>query len=180
MQPDKPHSQATAHLSRPDDSGPDALAPASVLGELLARPPLQAQAPRANDIVIGQLCALEPGGQPAVAWPGGPETLTPAASLAPVNAADIGRSVALGFPAGAAQPLILGFVWQPSAPSRPALHAEVDGEHLEIQAAQSITLRCGEASITLTADGQVLMRGTYVSSHSSGTQRIKGAAVRIN
>jgi uncharacterized protein (DUF2345 family) len=58
--------------------------------------------------------------------------------------------------------------------------AEVDGAPVEIEAQKTLTLRCGEASITLTADGQVLIRGHYISSHATGTQRIKGAAVRIN
>ena len=181
MQPDNPVSQATDRAFRPDEPGSAALAPTTVLDELLTRPSAPAQAPRASDIVIGELCALNADGQPAVAWPGGPDSSTPAASLAPVCAADIGRTVALGFPAGAGQPLILGFVWQAAAPPRfAAMQAEVDGRHVELEAAETLTLRCGQASITLTADGQVLMRGTYVSSHSTGTQRIKGAAVRIN
>lgn len=177
MQPDNPVSLATDRTFRPDEPGSAALTPATVLSELLTRPSAPAQAPRASDIVIGQLCALNADGQPAVAWPGGPDSSTPAASLAPVCAADIGRTVALGFPAGAGQPLILGFVWRAAAPP---LQAEVDGRQVEIEAAETLTLRCGQASITLTADGQVLLRGTYVSSHSTGTQRIKGAAVRIN
>ena len=155
-----------------------------VLTALLNRPPTRDPALQAGDIAIGTLCALGDDGQPLVAWPAGPSgpmTPVPAASLAPVIAADVGRSVALGFAASTGQPLILGFVWQPAAPpSHIEVKAEVDGRHLEITAEESITLRCGQASLTLTADGQVLLRGTYVSSHSSGTQRIKGAAVRIN
>ena len=41
-------------------------------------------------------------------------------------------------------------------------------------------MRCGEASITLTRAGKVLIRGAYVLSRSSGANRIKGAAVEIN
>jgi hypothetical protein len=43
-----------------------------------------------------------------------------------------------------------------------------------------LTLRCGEASIELHADGRIEIRGTYIDSESEGIQRIKGAQVRIN
>ena len=38
----------------------------------------------------------------------------------------------------------------------------------------------GKASITLTREGKVLIRGTYLSSRSSGVNRIKGGSVQIN
>lgn len=60
------------------------------------------------------------------------------------------------------------------------LEAVIDGRRVQIDAAREICLRCGKASLTLTADGQILMKGAYISSHSTGTQRIKGAAVKIN
>jgi hypothetical protein len=41
-------------------------------------------------------------------------------------------------------------------------------------------LRCGQASVTLTKAGKVLIRGTYVSSRSSGVNRIKGGSVQLN
>jgi Domain of unknown function (DUF6484) len=137
----------------------------------------QLAAPDAGAVVIGTLCALNAQGQPLVQWPGSTEPVG-AASLVAVGEQDIGRSVALSFPAGATQALLLGLIWSPQ--SQPVASVEVDGQNLEIAAQESITLRCGKASLTLTADGQILLRGAYISSHSSGTQRIKGAAVRIN
>jgi Domain of unknown function (DUF6484) len=160
----------------PGDQTP--AADTSPLAELLARPTRTlAATPPASEIVIGRLWAVLDDHVPSVTWPGGPVEAQPAASLVAVTPADVGRAVALAFPAGASQPLILGLVWS-AAPA--AIEAEVDGQHVAIEAESSITLRCGQASITLTADGQVLLRGSYVSSHSTGTQRIKGAAVRIN
>ena len=41
-------------------------------------------------------------------------------------------------------------------------------------------LRCGKASITLTREGKVLIKGAYLSSRSSGVNRIKGGSVQIN
>ena len=41
-------------------------------------------------------------------------------------------------------------------------------------------LRCGQASLTLTRAGKILLSGTYVLSHSSGVNRVKGGSVQIN
>jgi hypothetical protein len=41
-------------------------------------------------------------------------------------------------------------------------------------------LKCGNASITLTKAGKILVEGTYVSNRSSGVMRIKGGSVQIN
>lgn len=56
----------------------------------------------------------------------------------------------------------------------------VDGERVVLHGAKQVELRCGEASIVLTAAGKILIRGTYVLSRSSGANRIKGAFVDIN
>ena len=60
-----------------------------------------------------------------------------------------------------------------------------DGSLIGIQAvvlngAKQVELRCGQASIVLTAAGKILIKGTYVMSRSSGANRIKGAFVDIN
>jgi hypothetical protein len=55
-----------------------------------------------------------------------------------------------------------------------------DGEHLELTAEREIVLRCGQASITLTRAGKVLIRGAYVLTRSSGVNRIQGGSVEIN
>src|SRR5262245_55945774 len=51
---------------------------------------------------------------------------------------------------------------------------------LIIEAGEELELRCGKASILLTQDGRVLIRGTYLSSRSSGVNRIRGGSVQIN
>ncbi len=56
----------------------------------------------------------------------------------------------------------------------------VDGQRVVLQGARQVELRCGEASIVLTAAGKILIRGSYVLSRSSGANRIKGAFVDIN
>ena len=60
------------------------------------------------------------------------------------------------------------------------LDALVDGKRVKIVGADEIVLECGKASITLRRNGKVVIRGAYVETCSEGTNRIKGAAVRIN
>jgi uncharacterized protein (DUF2345 family) len=57
---------------------------------------------------------------------------------------------------------------------------DADDERLVVTAKRQLVLRCGEASITLTRDGKVLVRGRYVSNRSTGVMRIKGGSVQIN
>ena len=45
---------------------------------------------------------------------------------------------------------------------------------------QGAVLMCGKASVTLRRNGKVVIRGTYVETHSDGTNRVKGGQVRIN
>ena len=58
--------------------------------------------------------------------------------------------------------------------------ATVDGERVVVEGQEEVSLRCGAASITLRRDGRVVVRGAYVETHASGTNRIKGGSVRIN
>ncbi len=51
---------------------------------------------------------------------------------------------------------------------------------LELEALDGLVLRCGEATITLTKQGKIVIDGAYVASKSTGVNAIKGAAVRIN
>ncbi len=57
---------------------------------------------------------------------------------------------------------------------------DADGERVLVTAEREIVLRCGEASLTLTRAGKVLIKGKYIVSRSSGYNKIKGAAVDIN
>ncbi len=57
---------------------------------------------------------------------------------------------------------------------------EAAGRDRVFRAEGSITLVCGEASLTLHADGRVVTRGVNVVSVASEQQRIQGSVVRIN
>lgn len=60
------------------------------------------------------------------------------------------------------------------------LHLVADGRRVVVEAASELVLRCGEASLTLRADGKVVVRGTQILSHSSGPHRLKGGSFSIN
>jgi hypothetical protein len=72
-------------------------------------------------------------------------------------------------------------VAQPEEPQQPpVIEADVDGKRVRVTAQDEIVLQCGSASITLRRNGRVVVRGTYVETHSDGTNRIKGGQVQIN
>jgi hypothetical protein len=53
-------------------------------------------------------------------------------------------------------------------------------EELLIEARESLTLRVGDGSITIRADGKILIKGKELVSHAKNVNRIKGGAVAIN
>jgi hypothetical protein len=56
----------------------------------------------------------------------------------------------------------------------------IDGERLVLEARKEIVLRCGEGSITLRADGKILLKGREIVSRAFETNKIKGSTVQIN
>jgi hypothetical protein len=71
---------------------------------------------------------------------------------------------------------ILGRVRQGRpAPSR----AEVP-ETLVLEAGRELVLRVGEGSITIRADGKILIKGKDLVSHAKRMNRIKGGSVSLN
>jgi hypothetical protein len=60
------------------------------------------------------------------------------------------------------------------------VEAHVDGKRVTIEGADEVVLKCGQASITLRRNGKVIIKGTYVETHSTGINRIKGGSVQVN
>ena len=75
-------------------------------------------------------------------------------------------------------PVLLGLL-QPLDPA-PELDARIDGKRVELEGKEEIVLRCGQASITLRANGRIVIRGVQVETRASGLNRIKGGSVAIN
>jgi Domain of unknown function (DUF6484) len=77
--------------------------------------------------------------------------------------------------------VIIGVVGSPaySSSARPTT-AVVDGRRVHLTGQDEVVLTCGKASITLTKAGKVMIKGAYLSSEASGTNRIRGGSVQIN
>ena len=149
--------------------------------EARARP-----AATAGGVAIGLLMGFDEAGAPLVVYPGNPnEEAVPARATARLSPADVGCEVALLFEDGepSAYPLLIGRILKGADPVRARLREleiQLADERLELSARREVVIRCGKASITLTPAGKVLIRGTYISSRSSGANRIKGGSVQLN
>jgi Domain of unknown function (DUF6484) len=166
-------SLATADVFVADESGviPDRLAD---LAEAASAAPSRRDGP-----VVGLLWGLGVNGEPLVRFAGEPgDRPVPARSVVPLDPSAVGREVVLLFEGNdPARPLVMGVI---AARHGQPVCTEIDGEKLVLSADREVVLRCGEASITLTRAGKVLIEGAYVVTKSSGLNRIKGAAVQIN
>jgi hypothetical protein len=132
-------------------------------------------------VVLGIFLGFADDGDALVDYPGNPTGCAiRARAAAVIDARDRGRDAALLFEdRDPMRPIIVGLIQAAASPSN-ALSVERDGEDVEITAKRQIVLRCGEASITLTRSGKVLIRGKYVLSRSSGVNMIKGGVVHLN
>lgn len=111
------------------------------------------------------------------------EAAVPAASTVALTTDDAGAQVVIALQdADARRPIILGRLFDRAAAVKTPIATTVttDGDKLVFRAEREIELRCGDASIVLTRAGKVLIKGAYVSTRSSGANRIKGAYVDIN
>lgn len=146
---------------------------------------------RINGVVIGSLSGFGENGQPLVHYPGIPlDEPVPAVSTEDLSGQSPGHEVALGFVNGnPALPIILGLIQKAGIPENAEvvvvkkdaeLDVKLDGEKLTLSADKEIVLKCGKSSITLTRAGKVIIKGAYLSNHSTGVNRIKGGSVQIN
>ena len=129
-----------------------------------------------------------------------------ARTIATVDSATLAHAVAAGQPfllvfenGDGRLPIVVGLVQETAETASPFLEliaqgrragkkgalsdatdARVDGERVVLEGAREVQLKCGSASITLRADGKVIVRGEYVETHAKGVNRIKGGAVKIN
>lgn len=185
-----------------DDETPSAENPdeAALLDELLAERPAVAREPLGLRTRVGRLVEWASGHAPKVDFDGNERGPVAARSIVPLDPTTIaeaittGRGVLLTFEDGRPDaPIITGLlqdfgeapqIWNEPEPEPETnladAEARVDGRRIELEAADEIVLRCGQASITLRRNGRVVIRGTYVESRSRGVNRIKGGSVEIN
>ncbi len=116
-----------------------------------------------------------------------PGEVTAARTTIPLLGRQVGSTVVVVFEQGdVRRPIVIGVLLEPRIEPATVVDApqlvsvQTDNDRLVFSAEREIVLRCGDASITLTRAGKVLIKGNYVLSHSAGNNKIKGAAVDIN
>ena len=193
----RPHSKGGV-IQSVDGMGvsDDTASTQEILQEVLSKPSkvgkrVSADTDRINGVVIGMLSESGEHGNPMVYYPGVPGG-EPIVAIATESVTDQnqGTEVALGFVNGdPAQPIILGLIQKVSEAEEPApdeiaeeqnVDVRLDGEKVTLSAEKEIVLKCGKSSITLTRAGKIIIKGAYLSNHSTGVNRIKGGSVQIN
>ena len=154
----------------------------SLLNEVLAAP-ICDSTPNAG-VVVGTLLGFDTNGAALVAFPASRGTPIAARSTVVLGTDAVDHEVAVLFENGdTGRPVVVGLI-QPNPSKTPVARdtyaVGLDRERIVLTASREIVLQCGDASITLTRAGKVIIRGAYVLSRSSGVNRIRGGSVQIN
>jgi hypothetical protein len=152
--------------------------------------PINAAQPPINHARLGRIVGIDTDGAPLVEVPEnhqGPQRAllaTPIDQTRLQNAAANKQVAVLLFEDGdPARPILVGLQMplpSPGSASAFATLVQVDGQEVRVEAQEKLHLGCGKASITLFKNGKVAIHGTFVESHAQGTNRIKGAVVKVN
>jgi hypothetical protein len=135
---------------------------------------------RIEGVVIGVFLGFD-GEAPLVVFPGNPrETALAARSLTELSSEMIGAEVALLFQSGDPnRPLIVGRIVDPMR-KQAVSETKKDDSTFRIVARDRIEFRCGKSTIIMEKDGRITIRGSYLTSHASATNRIRGGSVNLN
>ena len=156
-----------------------------------------------GEIIIGTIVGFDSHMQPQVDYPGNPHRQPQTAvSTLSVSRQHLHRQAALLFANGDPKnPVIIGLIHNPlqeileTFEVRPATSTEalpekieapvirdatIDGKRVIIEGREEIVFKCGDASITLTKAGKILIRGKYLINRSSGVNRIMGGSIQVN
>jgi phage baseplate assembly protein gpV len=138
-------------------------------------------------VVTGELIAITNEGRtPLVLFPGQlGSAAVRAGTVVDLHGPHIGQPVVLMFEGGdASRPIVMGVLREaegwPLAEPPAQVEVDANGERMIVSAKEQLVLRCGKASVTLTRAGKVLIQGSYVSSRSTGVNRVKGGSVQLN
>ena len=111
----------------------------------------------------------------------------PALATIEISETDISRQVALLF-TEQGQPIVMGFIIVPVVKKDHIINPEntmafdivQDGEHCQIQASKSITLKCGESSISMNSKGEIAINGESITSKARKKHNILGGTINLN
>lgn len=138
--------------------------------------------------VAGEVVEIRPNGQAIIDFPGNAFGPCLARSVVRIRRSEIPRGsslpVLLAFEEqDERRPVILGVIADSLVDDetpQTQIAVTLDSRRLDLSAQQEIVLRCGQGSITLSADGRIVLKGTNLTSRASETNKIKGASVAIN
>jgi hypothetical protein len=136
-------------------------------------------------VTAGRLVGVGPTGEAYLDLPARGLANLPARSMVTLTTADVGAEALVTFVDGdPARPVVVGLLrdgTRATAALSPArTNAIVDGERILLTGEKEVVLRCGKASIALSADGSVVIKGARLLASASGLHRIRGGAVQIN
>ena len=137
------------------------------------------------DVVVGRLALLGPDGSPCVDLSGRGGRGIFATTTVALGPRHVGRHVLVCFAdRDRTRPVVIGVPQSQeemkAASEERRLDAIVDGERIVMTGKKEVVLRCGKASIALTADGKVVVRGAKIISTAEGLHRIRCATVEMN
>jgi hypothetical protein len=150
----------------------------------------------AGDVQIGELVSVDSDGRPLVTFDGGPphgvvaRVATAEPAPAEIDANNLPKVLLTFEGADVVEPIIVGFV-RDSFTRRSASQTvvvavedtrriELNGKAVIFRAEEEIVLKCGLGSLTIRADGQIVIKGRRLVSRASESNKIRGASVEIN
>lgn len=161
-----------------------------------------------GEVIIGLFSGMNDQGQALVDYPDNPSSeLLTAISTVALNQNQSGRQVAMLFAEGdPSKPVIIGLIHSTlyeMIENFEIMPAEVedseenkggdekrdpngkdnvylDGKRVVLEGQEEVVFKCGDASITLTKAGKILIRGKYLLNRSTGVNRIMGGSVQVN
>lgn len=155
-----------------------------------------------SGLLIGKVISINSQGNPMLAYDEQTKAKpVEALTTVPLTPASIGQDVAVSFAQNqGGTPIVMGVIRRvlddvlnldvSKTPSSTEFETEnannqkpeilVDGNKLELSAAEEITLRCGKASITLTKAGKILIKGEHMLNRTSGSYKIKSGSIQLN
>jgi hypothetical protein len=166
---------------------------------------LQNELSSQGSLLIGKVTSINDNGNPLIAYNEATQVLPiEALTTVPLNDSSVGKDVAISFAQNQGGiPIVMGVIRRllddvisqqentmPLAAddeNTNLLSAEtgkpeiiVDGNKLELSAADEITLRCGKSSITLNKNGKILIKGEHMLNRTAGSYKIKSGSIQLN
>jgi|SRR5690554_2157012 len=127
-----------------------------------------------SGVIIGYIFNIDNDGQLWVTHSGLEQPLAAKATCAATQQ-DVGRQCALMFENGnPSRPVVMGLLHEPTLTVAARSTGEPNND------SESIELSCGKSSLTLHANGHIELRGSKITSHSTGLNHIRGASVKLN